>query len=47
MKAVSERLGHADVGFTLSTYAHLSEHADRDSARRLSDALDGPTGASR
>lgn len=37
-KAISERLGHASVGFTLQTYGHVLPHQQRNDAARI-DAL--------
>lgn len=31
-KIVSERIGHADVGFFLQTYAHVLKNDDREAA---------------
>lgn len=36
-KTVSERLGHADVGFTLRTYTHLYDEQREEAAFELSD----------
>ena len=33
-KTVSERIGHADVGFFLQTYAHVLKNDDRDAAEQ-------------
>ncbi len=38
-KAVSERLGHAKVGFTLATYSHLLPDQQRDAAAYVAEAL--------
>jgi len=38
-KVVSERLGHAKVGFTLDTYVHAVEGLDADAARKIGAAL--------
>jgi integrase len=35
VKVISERLGHATVGFTLDTYSHVLPVADRDTADTL------------
>ncbi|CAB4712120.1 unannotated protein [freshwater metagenome] len=39
VKVVSQRLGHADVGVTLKTYAHVMPGDDADAARRIEAAL--------
>jgi integrase len=36
-KTVSERLGHADVGFTLKTYTHLYDEQREEAAFDISD----------
>lgn len=36
-KTVSERLGHADVGFTLRTYTHLYDEQREEAAFDISD----------
>jgi hypothetical protein len=38
-KIVSERLGHAKVGFTLDTYTHAVQGMDEQAARRIGTAL--------
>ena len=38
VKTLSQRIGHADVGVTLSVYAHVLPGDDEDAARRA-DAL--------
>ncbi|WP_319449763.1 MULTISPECIES: tyrosine-type recombinase/integrase [unclassified Mycobacterium] len=45
-KVVSERIGHADVGYFLQTYAHVSLDDDREAAEKaagfvIGDAWDG------
>lgn len=40
-KVVSERLGHADEGFTLSTYAHVLPGQQAEAAERLESILFG------
>ena len=42
IKAISERLGHSDVGITLRLYAHLMPDAHHDAAERRSAALGDP-----
>lgn len=39
LKVVSERLGHATVGFTLDTYTHAVRGMDQDAAARIGAAL--------
>ncbi len=41
-KIVSERLGHADVAFTLKTYSHVIEGMDAAAASIVADAIFGP-----
>lgn len=41
VKVLSQRLGHADVGVTLSIYAHVLPGDDEDAARRADEILDG------
>lgn len=41
-KVVSERLGHASVGFTLDTYAHVVPGMQAEAAARFSAAVFGP-----
>ena len=41
MKVLSQRLGHADGGVTLSIYAHVLPGDDEDAARRADELLDG------
>ncbi|WP_405160816.1 site-specific integrase [Nocardia sp. NBC_01499] len=43
-KVVSERVGHADVAFTLKTYSHVLPGMDQDAAVRGADYLLGGTG---
>jgi integrase len=38
VKAIADRLGHANPMVTLTTYAHLFDSLDRDAADRLDDA---------
>jgi hypothetical protein len=38
---VSERIGHADVGFFLQTYAHSLRNDDRDAAEQPAAFLIG------
>jgi integrase len=38
--AISRRLGHASVSFTLEQYGHLFENADDDAADAAADLLD-------
>jgi integrase len=40
-KVVSERIGHADVGFFLQTYAHVLKNDDRDAAEQAASFLIG------
>ncbi|MGV0675979.1 tyrosine-type recombinase/integrase [Mycolicibacterium fortuitum] len=40
-KIVSERIGHADVGFFLQTYAHVLTNDDRDAAEQAASFLIG------
>jgi integrase len=39
VKVVSEMLGHADVGITLSIYAHLLPNMQDGAADTMDDAL--------
>ncbi len=41
-KIVSERLGHADVAFTLQTYSHVIAGMDAAAANIVADAIFGP-----
>ncbi len=41
-KVVSERLGHADVAFTLKTYSHVIAGMDAAAAGIVADAIFGP-----
>ncbi len=41
-KVVSERIGHANVGFFLQTYAHVLRNDDRDAAEQAASFLIGP-----
>jgi hypothetical protein len=43
-KVVSERIGHADVGFFLQTYAHALGNDDRDAAEQAAAFLIGNNG---
>jgi integrase len=45
-KVISERIGHASVGFFLETYAHVLENDDRDAAEQAADFLLGDAWAS-
>ncbi|OBJ84073.1 integrase [Mycobacterium sp. 1245852.3] len=40
-KVISERIGHANVGFFLQTYAHVVRNDDRDAAERAAAFLIG------
>jgi hypothetical protein len=40
-KVISERIGHANVGFFLQTYAHVLRNDDRDAAERAAPFLIG------
>ena len=40
-KVVSERIGHADAGFFLQTYAHVLKNDDRDAAEQAASFLLG------
>jgi integrase len=40
-KVVSERIGHADVGFFLQTYAHVLKNDDRAAAEQAASYLIG------
>lgn len=40
-KVVSERIGHANVGFFLETYAHVLKNDDRDAAEQAASFLVG------
>jgi hypothetical protein len=40
-KVVSERIGHANVGFFLQTYAHVLKNDDRDAAEQAASFLLG------
>jgi integrase len=40
-KVISERIGHADVGFFLQTYAHVLRNDDRDAAEQAAAFLIG------
>jgi hypothetical protein len=42
-KVVSERIGHADVGFFLQIYAHVLKNDDRDAAEQAASFLIGHT----
>ena len=43
-KVISERIGHADVGFFLQTYAHVLKDDDRDVAEQASSIPPATTG---
>jgi hypothetical protein len=38
---ISERIGHANVGFFLQTYAHVLRNDDRDAAEQAAAFLIG------
>jgi len=40
-KILSERIGHAHVGFFLQTYAHVSTNDDREAAEQAASFLIG------
>ena len=40
-KVISERIGHANVGFFLQTYAHVLRNDDRDAAEQAAAFLIG------
>ncbi len=40
-KVLSERIGHADVGFFLQTYAHVIRNDDREAAEQAASFLIG------
>ena len=40
-KIVSERIGHANIGFFLETYAHVLENDDREAAEQAASFLLG------
>jgi integrase len=40
-KVISERIGHANVGFFLQTYAHVLGRDDRDAAEQAAAFLIG------
>jgi integrase len=40
-KVISERIGHANVGFFLQTYAHVLRNDDRDAAEQAASFLIG------
>jgi hypothetical protein len=40
-KVIIERIGHADVGFFLQTYAHVLKNADRQAAEEAATFLMG------
>ena len=40
-KAVSKRLGHSNVAFTLSVYTHPERQEDRDAAETVQKVIDG------
>jgi integrase len=43
-KVISQRIGHANVGFFLQTYAHVLGNDDRDAAERAAAFLIGGSG---
>jgi integrase len=46
-KVISEKLGHADVGFTMKTYAHLYDEAQAEAAEAMESLLAKPGGPTR
>ena len=40
-KVVSDRIGHANVGFFLQTYAHVLKNDDREAAEQAASFLLG------
>jgi hypothetical protein len=40
-KVISERLGHASVAFTLSTWGHVIPGMDKDAATSVADLILG------
>ena len=38
---ISERIGHANVGFFLETYAHVLRNDDREAAQQAAEFLLG------
>jgi len=46
VRTIAGRLGHANPGITLRTYAHFLDTADRDAADAIGKALDGSHPAS-
>ena len=40
-KVISERIGHADTGFFLQTYAHVLTNYDREAAEQATSFLIG------
>jgi len=40
-KVISERIGHANVGFYLETYAHVLGNDDREAAEQAAEFLLG------
>ncbi len=45
IKMISQRLGHSDVGITLSVYAHLAPEAQDEAADSIDDLIFGATNA--
>jgi len=43
-KVVSDRIGHANVGFFLQTYAHVLKNDDRQAAEQAASFLLGSAG---
>jgi integrase len=43
IKVISERLGHASIGITLDTYAHVLPSADEEAAHSLATLILGST----
>jgi len=44
-KVVSDRLGHANVGFTLTTYTHSVPALQQEAARKVAALIYGDEGA--
>jgi hypothetical protein len=40
-KVIGERIGHANVGFSLETYAHILRNNDRAAAEQAAEFLIG------
>lgn len=41
MKVISQRLGHASIGITIDTYAHVLPKADQETAETLARLILG------